>query len=64
MDVGLAGTGMEISGVALTLMPNTELTSKSCSGGETAGSGDSPEIVSKLLQAEKRLGFFFPSASG
>lgn len=60
MDVGVAGTGTEISRVALTFMPNTELTSKSCSGGETWGSGGSPERVSKLLQAEKDSVFSSP----
>lgn len=41
--------------MARTLMTDTELTSKSCSGWETAGSGESHERVSKLLQAEQRL---------
>lgn len=46
--------------MVLTVTPDTELTSRSCGGGGTAGSAESRQSVSKLLQAEQRL--LFPSS--
>lgn len=56
MDLGLDGLRTEITGVALTLIPDTELTSQSSSGWERADSGNSYKKAS-LLQAKQRVGF-------
>jgi len=52
VDLGLARPETEVTGVALTLVLDTELTSKSCSGWETVGSGEAHGRASKLPQVE------------
>lgn len=47
--MGLSRAGAEIASVALTLMPDTELTSKSGSNWEAAGSGNSHQKLFNIL---------------